>query len=212
VTIQVVPLASDVLMLLAAAVLLALAGAALVQLARRRRRAAVGMACAAAAIVAVYVSADLAVGLSSRPQRLAPGDFKCFDDWCATMKGAREDRAAGTLLLQVQIQNRGRGRAMRSSLARAYLEVAGGGRLSPRDGSGLLAILQPGQAADVTLAFAAPPNVRDARLVVVEGDGGLGPGTFEIGGEGSLLHARAGWSLPRSSSASGGETMLTTGQ
>jgi hypothetical protein len=195
VTTQAVPVASDALMLLTAAVLLVLAVATLVQLARRRAAAAAGLAAAAAAIVVVYGAVDLAVGFSSRPLRLAPGDFKCFDDWCATMRGAREHRADRTVLLEVQLQNRGRGRAMRSDLARAYLEVPGGARVEPRDGSALLAFLQPGQAADVTLAFPAPPNVRDARLVVVEGDGGFGPGTFEIGGEGSVLHARAGWPL-----------------
>ncbi len=52
--------------------------------------------------------------------------------------------------------------SMRSDLARAYLEGPGGARVEPRDGSALLAFLQPGQAADVTLAFPAPPNVRDA--------------------------------------------------
>jgi hypothetical protein len=105
VTIQAVPVASDALMLLTAAVLLVLAVATLVQLARRRAAAT------AAAIVVVYGAVDLAVGFSSRPLRLAPGDFKCFDDWYATMKGSPRAR---TVLLEIQLQNRGRGRAMRS--------------------------------------------------------------------------------------------------
>jgi hypothetical protein len=195
VTIQTIPFASDALMLLTAAALLALAGAGLVQLARRRGRAAAWLACTAATVVAVYGAVDLGVGLSSRPLALAPGDSKCFDDWCASMTGAREDVGAGTLLVGVRLQNRARGRAMRADLAHAYLELPGGRRVAPRDGRSLLAFLQPGQVADVTLTFPAPAGVRDVRFIVAEGDGGFGPGAFEIGGEGSPFHARTGWPL-----------------
>ena len=133
----------------------------------------------------------------SRPHHAAasPGDAKCFDDWCAAMVGVRGDAAAGRLLVDVRIQNRGRGRAMRSSLARAYLEGLRHEETAPEDGSGLRRLLQPGERAEVELVFAAPRSLRGVRLVVVEGTGGLGPGTFEVGGESSPFHARAGWPL-----------------
>jgi len=196
VTIQVVSLAADALLLLTAAAVLALAGAAIVQLLRRRGRPAAVLAGALGAVVALYGAGLLGAGLASRPQQLRAGDVKCFDDWCAAMVGAHRDAASGAWLVDVQVQNRARRAAMRSSLGRAYLEVPGRGPLAPVDGSGLRAFLQPGQHADVQLAFAAPAGARDVRFVVVEGGDGFGPGTFEIGGEGSPFHARAGWPLP----------------
>jgi hypothetical protein len=84
---------------------------------------------------------------------------------------------------------------MRADLARAYLEVPGRGEVAPLDGGPLLAMLQPGQWADVQLSFVLPPGQRGSRFVVVEGRGALGPGTFEIGGEASPFHGAVGWPL-----------------
>lgn len=194
-TIQAVSLIADLAMLLTAAALVALAAAVAVHLARRRGRSAARLACAAGALAAVYGVALVGAGLAGGTRELHPGDAKCFDDWCAAMVAARPDAAAGTVLVDVQLQNRGRGRAMRSNLARAYLELPGGSQVAPRDGSGLHTFLQPGQRTDVPLTFAVPSGQRALRFVVVEGAGGLGPGTFEIGGEGSPFHGVAGWRL-----------------
>lgn len=190
------PLA-DLAMVLTAAALLVLLVAAAVQLGRRRLRAAGALASAAGVLVVVYGAALVGVGLASGSPQLRSGDAKCFDDWCAAFVSARPDPAAGGLLVDVQVQNRGRGRAMRSNLARAYVEVPGLGQVAPRDGSGLQVLLQPGQRAGVQLAFPVPAGRRGDRFVVVEGGGGgLSPGTFEIGGEGSPFHGVAGWPLP----------------
>ena len=187
--------AADLVMLLAAAALAGLGAAAVVQVARRRWRPALGLAGAAAALVVGYGTVLVAAGLTAGAADLRPGDAKCFDDWCAAMVAARPDPAAGTIVVDVQLQNRGRGRAMRSNLARAYLEVPGSGEVAPSDAGGLRTFLQPGQRADVLLSFPAAAGLRGARFVVVEGGGGIGPGTFEIGGEGSPFHRRAGWPL-----------------
>jgi hypothetical protein len=195
VTIQTVPFAVDAVMLLSALVVLALLAAAGAQAMLRRLRAAAALACVAGAAVVVYGAVDVGVGLASRPVQLRPGDAKCFDDWCAAMVGARRDSTAGTVLVDVRLENRGRGRAMRADLARAYLEVPGRGRVAPADGSPLLALLRAGESQDVELSFAAPPDRPGTRFVVVEGGDGLGPGTFEISGEASPFHARAGWPL-----------------
>jgi hypothetical protein len=195
VAIQTVSVAADLAMLLAAAVLVALVAAAVVQLLRRRSRSAVSLGCAAGAVVVVYGAALLGAGLSGGARELRPGDTKCFDDWCAAMVAARQDAASGALLVDVRLQNRGRGRAMRADLARAYLEVPGRGEVAPLDGGPLLAMLQPGQWADVQLSFVLPSGQRGARFVVVEGRGALGPGVFEIGGEASPFHGAAGWPL-----------------
>jgi hypothetical protein len=194
VTIQTVSLAADLVMLLAAAALIALAVAIAVRLVQRRPRSAARLGFAAGALVVVYGATLVAAGLAGGARQLRPGDTKCFDDWCASMVAARRD-AADTLLVEVRLENRGRGRAMRADLARAYLEVAGGGQVAPRDGSGLQTLLEPGERADVPLSFPAPADLRGARFVVVEGGGGLGPGTFEIGGESSPFHGVAGWPL-----------------
>jgi hypothetical protein len=195
VTIQTVSLAADLAMLLTGTALVVLAVAIAVQVARRRRRSAAGLACAAGALVAVYGATLVAAGLDGGARQLRPGDAKCFDDWCAAMVASGRDAGAGTVLVDVQLQNRGRGRAMRASLARAYVELPGGRQVPPRDGSGLQMLLQPGELADVPLTFVLPAGPRGARFVVVEGARSLGPGTFEIGGEGSPFHGVAGWPL-----------------
>jgi hypothetical protein len=182
-------------MLLAAAAVAALTLSTVVQLGRGSGRSASLLATGLAAVVAVYGAALVGTGLTSRPQDLRPGAAKCFDDWCAAMLSARQDPAAGTVVVDVQLQNRGRGRAMRSNLARAYLEVQRLAQVPPEDGSPLQTLLQPGQRTDVLLTFPRPPSMDGVRFVVVEGQGGLGPGLFEIGGEGSPFHAKAGWPI-----------------
>jgi hypothetical protein len=195
VTIQVVSLAADLAIPVAAGGAFGLAAAAVATAARGRTRLALVLVSAMAAVVLGYGTLLVGVGLASRPQQLAAGDAKCFDDWCAALVGARQDAATGTWLVDVQVQNRARRQAMRSNLARAYLEVPGRGRVAPVDGSGLQTFLQQGGHADVQLTFATLPGARNVRFVVVEGVGGLGFGAIEIGGEGSPFHERAGWPL-----------------
>ncbi|MDQ6772041.1 MAG: hypothetical protein M3024_03485 [Candidatus Dormibacteraeota bacterium] len=200
-TVQTVSLAADGLILLTAAVVLGLTFASVVQVARGRRRHAVAPAAGAAVVLVVYAAVLLGTGLVSRPQQLAIGDAKCFDDWCAALQAADYDASAGTWLVDVQLQNRGRGRSMRSDLARAYLDVPHRGQVAPLDGSALQTVLQPAERVDVRLAFLAPGPAQGVRFVVVEGSGGFGPGTLEIGGEGAPFHARAGWPLATAASA-----------
>lgn len=194
VTIQTVSPAADGLLLLSAAGAVGLAAASGLLLARGRRRAAGVAARVLAALMAGYAAALLGFSLASQPQQLAAGDAKCFDDWCGAMVSADRD-ASGGWLVDLQLQNRGRGRAMRSNLARAYLELPDGRRVAPLDGGGLHELLRPGERADVRLAFPPVAGARGVRFVLSEGDGGPGPGLLEIGGEGSPFHARAGWPL-----------------
>lgn len=195
-TIQMVSFGADLLMLLTAAAAIVLILAAAVQFARQRRHAAALLAGVLVALVMTYGAVLIAVGLaSSMPPQLRPGDTKCFDDWCATMTTARLDTATGTLTVDLQLENRGRGRPMRSDLARAYLEMPGRPDVAPLDRSGMQTMLPAGQKVDVRLAFPAAQNMVGARLVVVEDPGGIGPGTFEIGGEGSPFHSKVGWAL-----------------
>jgi hypothetical protein len=195
VTIQTVSFAADALMLLTAVAVVVLVVAAVTQLARRRARSAAVAVAAAGALVAAYSAALIVVGLASAPQQLRPADAKCFDDWCAIMVGARQEAPGGTVIVDVQLQNRGRGRAMRADLSRAYLEVPGKGEVGPVDGRAMQTMLQPGQHVDVELTFRGVESAPGVRFVVSEGTSGVNPGLFEIGGEGSPFHSKAGWPL-----------------
>jgi hypothetical protein len=196
VTIQVTALANDLLMLLALAVVLALAAAAGFQLVRGHRRSAVRLGATAAAVVVAYGAVLVGTGLASRPVELPAGGVKCFDDWCAAMVRARPDQARSRLLVDVQLQNRGRGRTMRSDLTHAYLTLDAGTTVAPRNDEVLrTTLLRPGESRDVELVFDLPPGLHGTRFVVVESDGSPGLGTITIGGESSPFHARAGWPL-----------------
>ncbi|MGI8564804.1 MAG: hypothetical protein ACR2MZ_14860 [Candidatus Dormibacter sp.] len=194
-TVQVVPLVGDLLVLLTAAIVLVLFTMAIVQLARRRTPAALRLGGVLGGVVVLYGAALVGVGLANGPRQLKAGDSKCFDDWCATMVGARQDVATGRLLVGVRLENRGRGKAMRADLARAYVEGPGGGSVAPQDAHELQVFLRPGEHADVELVFDAAPDTSGRRFVVVEDAETVGPGTFTIGGEGSPFHGKAGWPL-----------------
>jgi hypothetical protein len=196
VIIKAVPLVSDAVLLLTVTALLSLGGAALVQIARRRREAVSKLACTAAAIFALYAGADvLAAGFTTSPERLHLGDFECFDGWCATMTGGANDVAAHTVLVDVGIENRTAGRAVRVDLYRAYLWSPEGGRVTPRQKGALTVLLRSSEVADVTLTFPTPPDIQDARLVIVGGSAGLVPSVFEIGSEDSPFRTPPFWPL-----------------
>jgi hypothetical protein len=110
------------------------------------------------------------------------------------MTGARADPARHTLLVDVSLENRGRGRPMRSNLATAYVTV-GARVIGPRHGRVLQALLDPGQSVPVELAFDLPPSLRDARFLVTEGGAGPGPGMITVGDESSPFHPKDGWLL-----------------
>ena len=196
-TVQVVSAAGDAAMLLTAAVTGGLLVAAAVQLVRGRSRPATRLLAVLAGVLLVYGAVLVGTGLSGGAVQLRPGDMKCFDDWCAAMTGAHRDPAAGRLVVDVRVENRARRQAMRSDLAGAYVEVPGRGRVAAVDGGPLHVFLQPGDHADVQLTFDAASATR---FVVDEGAGSLGPGTFEIGGEGSPFHGSAGGPLPAGAS------------
>jgi hypothetical protein len=194
--------ATDALMLLSAAGVIGLAAASVVQVVRGRRSQAARLAAVGTAVVLAYGAVLVGAGLASHPRQLAAGDAKCFDDWCAALVAARHDATAGAWLVDVELGNHGRGRAMRSNLARAYLEVPGQASVAPADGRPLQTLLQPGERVDVHLVFPAPRSQREVRFLVSEADG-LGIWTFEIGAEGSPFHARAGWPLTAGGSSAG---------
>lgn len=197
VTVQTVSSAADLLLIVTGAGLLVLFFAAMVQAVRRRWRSAAALTGIGCVVVAAYGGLLLGFGLTSTPRQLMPGDAKCFDDWCAAMLEARGDGTS--LQARVQLQNRGRGRAMRSLLARAYVEGRGAAEIAPVDGGVLQTWLQPGQQVNLELNLSGKRN--------------QGRGTFRRGGrrcgfasrstrdrwrgkpiprQGGLVHLRAG--------------------
>lgn len=72
---------------------LAVAGliiAAVVSLTRRRARRALRFSVMALAVVALYTASLFAVSLASTPRTLAGGQWKCFDEWCATLESSSQ--------------------------------------------------------------------------------------------------------------------------
>ena len=199
-TIQEAPLAPTLLMLLTVASVLALAAFTIVQLARRHLRSARWLGTVVGAIVLIYSGALIGVGMTSQAVRLPTGGTKCFDDWCASMTGARADEVRHMLLVDVELENRGRGRPMRSNLAAAYVAVDSR-VISPMNGQVLHTLLEAGRSVPVELAFNLPSSMRDALFVVTEGGAGPGPGMITIGDEDSPFHPRAGWPLGLTASA-----------
>lgn len=194
-TIQAVPQVGGLLLFLVPGFLVGLIIIAAIQLASRRQRAAARFGAVALAVILLYAGALLGTGISSNPQELKVGDTKCFDDWCATMTAAQRGTGSVPLRIYVRLENRGRGRAMKSDLARAYLEVQGGRRFPARDSHLLQTVIDAGGHVDIHLDFDMPPGSRRERFIVAEGIDALGPGTFTIGDEASPLHAIAGWPL-----------------
>lgn len=204
VTIQESPVAADLVMLLAAFALVVLVVSAVVAVVRGRRPLAALTAGGAVALLVAYGAVLVGAGLASTPRQLRQGDTLCFDDWCVALAGTHSEPSTGAVEVDLKLENRGRGRAQRSSLARAYLEHPSGAEIGPEDGRALSGTLvQPQEMAPITLRFQLPSGLRHTRLVVLEGGAGIGPGTFEIGGETSPLHARAGWPLLLPANATG---------
>ena len=198
VTTQVVPAIGSLLVLVTPIVVVVGGVSAVAQVARGRIRGASVAAGCVGFVCLLYGVALLGTGLASAPQQLKIGDSKCFDDWCAAMLRAHGDPITHQLLVNVRLENRGQARAMKSDLARAYIEVPGQPNVLPLDGSGLQAILEAGGHAAVLLVFDMPAAAPGARFVVAEGADTIGPGIVTIGDEASPFHARAGWPLATS--------------
>lgn len=192
---QAAPEAGGLLLLLAALVILGHLCGLLVQGSRGRLGSVRYLAASLTVLAALYGAILVGVGLLSSPRQLGAGDVKCFDDWCASFRSSQRTASTELVQVHVRIENHGRGRPMRSSLARAYVGLPGGETIAPLDGTPMQTEVGPGGHADVELSFPARAATMGARFVVAEGSDTIGPGTFTIGDEVSPFHARAGWPL-----------------
>ena len=160
-------------------------------LARGHRRRARRRAAAVLAVVAAYAVALIAVGVTSSPRRLAPGQDKCFDDWCVTLRSVatlpgRDD----VRQLTVVVTSRARRVSQRPDGPAAYLMTDTGTMriFLP----GLDQRPQPGQQVPLHTTLTIPAAALAPQLLVTEG--GF-PSRLVIGDENSPGHAKATWPL-----------------
>ncbi len=86
--------------------LLVLCSGALALAVRGHRREAVRAAASAGILVVVYAAALVGVAVASPGGELATGEWKCFDEWCASV--ASVSWAGDTVDVALDVQNRGR--------------------------------------------------------------------------------------------------------
>ena len=141
---------------------------------------------AAATLVLLYTAALVTAGVASRPGVLSAGDWKCFDDWCITVRSTTATATGRRVTLEAR--NAGRGRAQRPDSPHVVLEPAGRPPV-PVPVTGLDQQLNPGQTAALTceVTWTGP-----GRLIVTEGGW---PSRLVVGDENSPWHAHAGWNL-----------------
>jgi hypothetical protein len=170
-----------------------------------RGRPVRGLAIAIATCLSVYAVILIGVSLSSKTRELSPGTNKCFDDWCATVAGARAlplpNAVDGKLLaVTLLVSNRARQAAFRPSQPRLNLVLPSGRELSP-SGSGQLEFektagpqedlakrLVAGDSFQTTVVFEVPAATRDASLVLLEGPALVT--RFLVGDENSFFHRK----------------------
>ena len=152
-----------------------------------------GLFLAAYAVILILVSLV-------RPRRFyAPGERRCFDDWCVTALDARpvDGREDCNWVAAAEVSSDARRIRQRALDAHAELEDRHGNRYSPcaeplAAGPGparwLTDELGPGESFRVLLPFRLPAGAAPAGLILHHGDL---PGILIIGADQSFLHRPA---------------------
>jgi hypothetical protein len=161
-----------------------------------------------ACFVACYSVALISAALLLPRRFYAPGERRCYDDWCVTaLSAAVADTSTGepcgsgqgsrTWAAVVEVSSVARGIRQRARDARAELEDRQGRRYQPcseplRSGTEpprfLSDELGPGESFRVSLPFRLPDDAEPAGLVMHHGDF---PGIVIIGADHSFLHTPA---------------------
>jgi len=173
-------------------------------LARRRWTSAWATLLGLGASLGLYMTALVAVSLTSPQQALGLGQDRCFDDWCLSVQGVARRHAIGAVtargqfyLVTVRAFSRATGISQRARDAQVYLLDARGQRYDPAPAAGraqdaagaggqpLDTELGPGASLTRTVTFDLPPDASHVALVVVHG---LFPSVLVIGDPQSFLH------------------------
>ncbi len=189
------------LLLLTTAILIAL-----LAYRKLRRRQVRSLAIAILVCFSAYGASLVGFSLSSETRRLTLGTDKCFDDWCATVTGARSlanpNGSGGTKLVAVSLRvtNRARRATFQPSQPRVNLVLAAGEAVTTSAGAqrefekqagpqeNLAKRLVAGDGFQTTLIFEVPAATREALVVLLEGPDVLT--RFLAGDENSFFHKK----------------------
>jgi hypothetical protein len=188
------------LVILATAIL---AIATLVRKLRRRSIRRIGLTIAACWIF--YIAILFVVSLTSATRQIPLRAEKCFDDWCATVTGARAfleptPTAGGKfIVVSLRVSNHARQAAFRPSQPRLTLQLPSGGSVSPSTaGQGefekqagpqenLAKRIIAGESFETSVVFEVPTAAHQA-VVLLEGPPQLTK--ILVGDENSLFHKK----------------------
>jgi hypothetical protein len=156
--------------------------------------------------VSVYAAILAGFSLRSETRQLTLGTDKCFDDWCATVTGARSlanpNMPGGTKLVAISLRvtNRARRAVFQPSQPRVFLVLAAGEAVPASAGAqreferqagpqeNLAKRLVPGDGFQTTLVFEIPAATREASVVLLEGPDVIT--RFLAGDENSFFHKK----------------------
>jgi len=158
--------------------------------------------------VAFYAATLICTALALPRRVYAPGERRCFDDWCVAAIDAKiadgssapcqADHGGRNWIAAIKVSSDAKRIRQRAPDARAELEDGQGRRYQPcaaalPGGTGgrarlLSDKLGPGESFDVFLPFHLPSDKTPAGLVVHHGDI---PGVVIVGADQSLLHRPA---------------------
>jgi len=174
---------------LVAAVLLAAAllVATLTFAVRRRWRQSSITGLALVAVMAAYGASLVGVSIFTPTRELAIGEWKCFDDWCASVTSAT--RSGDAIEIELSVQNRGR-RAQAPDTPRAWL--LHGAERNELDVPELASRVPGGSTRKLPPIRIVLPAAERPQLLVTEG--GL-PSLLVIGDDNSPFHPQPAWPL-----------------
>jgi len=149
--------------------------------------------------LAIYTVALISVALATPRRFYAPGERRCFDDWCLTANAVRSapnscgpDNGGHDWIATIEVSSVALRVRQRAPDAHAELEDAQGRLYQPcapaADGRSLSDALGPGDSFRVALPFRLPAAATPAGLVLHHGDI---PGIVGIGADQSLFHTQA---------------------
>lgn len=137
--------------------------------------------------VAVYALVLIGVSLVTPRRSFAPGERRCFDDWCVTADSARKVGGEWETVVVVSSDAK---RVRQRGFASVELEDGRGRRYAaavepepPLSGE-----LGPGESFRSRIVYRLPEGVLPAGLVVSHGSG---PGKIVIGDDAAFLHPPA---------------------
>lgn len=175
------------LLIATALVVITLVIAALALAARRRWPRSLRALSAAGLVLTLYTAPLLGASLTAPHRTLRTGQWKCFDDWCASLTSVV--RTGDTVHLSISVTNQGR-RSQAPDTPRMWLVQ--NGRRDEVSVPGLASAIAGGFTRTLPTIGLTAPTTRRPMLLVTEG--GF-PSMLVIGDENSPFHPQQAWPL-----------------